>query len=104
MNLGNLTELFDKDVAAGVLACFGGIVRILLNVDGSISTWKQFVLLFVCSLPSGWLAYTTAVGYGLDAAAFPLGFITGMMALSMATIVVRDGATALFLMLTGRGK
>ncbi len=100
----NLSDLADKEIIAGFLAGLGGLIRILLNTDKQIPVWKQFILLFVCSMPSGWLAYTAAISYGMEGAAFPIGFITGMMALSMATIAVKDGAGALFSFVIGRGK
>lgn len=100
----SLPEWADKDFLAGFLAGLGGLIRILLNTDKNLPMWKQFILLFACSMPSGWMAYTAAISYGMSGAAFPLGFITGMMALSMATIVVRDGAGALFSFVVGRGK
>ncbi len=99
----NLTDLTEKEIIAGILAGLGGLIRLLLNIDKEIPMWKQFLLLFVCSLPSGWMAYATAINYELEGAAFPLGFITGMMALSIATIAAKDGASALFTFLF-RGK
>jgi len=86
----------DKDIFAGLLAGLGGLIRLMLNVDPDIPRWKQFVLLFIAAMPTGWLAYVTAVSYGFEKAAFPIGFFAGIMALSIVSIVARDGAGALF--------
>lgn len=99
MDFSNIT---DNDIVAGLLAGLGGLVRLLLNVDPEIPRWKQFLFLFIAAMPTGWMAYVTAVSYGFEKAAFPIGFFSGIMALSIVSIVARDGAGALLAAILGR--
>jgi len=91
----DFSGLSDKDLVAGFFAGLGGLLRIMLNVDPEIPKSKQFIMLFFAALPVGWFTYSIAVHYGYQIFAFPAGFFSGIMALSIVSIVARDGAGAL---------
>lgn len=93
MDFDTITE---GDVIAGILAGVGGLIRILLGIDQGISTTKQVLFLFLAALPVGWFTYNIAIFYGYYVFAFPAGFFAGIMALSVCTIVAREGAAALW--------
>lgn len=95
----DFSSIGEKDIMAGVLAVSGGILRILLNVDPNIPKWKQFLLLFFAALPVGWMTYNTAIAWDYQVLAFPAGFLSGLMALSMLTIVATRGPGVLWSML-----
>lgn len=99
IDLSNVTE---NHIIAGLLAGLGGLIRIMLNVDPDLPRWKQFVLLFIAAMPVGWMSYAAAVSYGFEKAAFPIGFFSGIMALSIVSIVARDGAATLLATIIGR--
>lgn len=101
----DLNGLTDKDYLAIISSIAGGLLRILLNVDPDIPKPKQFLLLFFAALPVGWSAYLIAISYDYNVFAFPAGFFSGIMALSIVTIIARDGAKALFVFFEkiGRG-
>ena len=99
----DFSHLTDKDYVAIGASVMGGILRILLNIDEGISKQKQFVLLFFAALPIGWSSYLIAVSYGYHVFAFPAGFFSGLMALSIALKVARDGAGALFAIMVKKG-
>ena len=92
----DLPNIADKEIIQGMSAGLGGLLRILLNVDPDIPKTKQFLLLFFAALPVGWSAYAIAISYEYEVFAFPAGFFAGIMALSVVSIVARDGAGALF--------
>lgn len=96
----DLYQLTDKEFWAGASSIAGGVLRILLNVDPDIPKAKQFALLFFAALPIGWSAYLAAFTYGYEVLAFPAGFFSGLMALSIASMVARDGAKSLLLIFT----
>ena len=99
----DFSHLTDKDYIAITASIAGGILRILLNVDPDIPKPKQFLLLFFAALPVGWSAYLIAVSYDYHVFAFPAGFFSGIMALSVVSIIARDGGKALFEMIVKRG-
>ena len=99
----DFSNLADKDYIAGLSAGLGGLLRILLNVDPDIPKSKQFAFLFFAALPVGWSTYGIATHYGYEIFAFPAGFFAGIMALSIVSIVARDGASALFATIIKRG-
>ena len=99
----DLNHITDKDIFAGILSGMGGMLRILLNVDPDIPRWKQFVILFFAAMPCGWFTYTVAIHYKFDVFAFPAGFFMGIMALSVVSIVARDGAAELLRLVIKRG-
>ena len=99
----DLQHLTDKDFAAIGASLVGGILRILLNVDPDIPKPKQFMLLFFAALPVGWSSYLIAVNYGYHVFAFPAGFFAGIMALSVVSIIARDGAKAFLDVLIKKG-
>ena len=100
MDFSNIT---DKDIFAGVVSGMGGVLRILLNIDPDIPKTKQFLLLFFAALPVGWFTYSAAVSYGYHTVAFPAGFIAGLMALSIVTIIAKDGPGALLAAVLNKG-
>ena len=100
----DFSNISDKDIIAGFFAGIGGLLRILLNVDPDIPKGKQFILLFFAAMPVGWFVYTIAVHYKYQVFAFPAGFFAGIMALSIVSIVARDGAGALLSALINRSK
>jgi len=99
----DFSGLVDKDYIAGLSAGLGGLLRILLNVDPDIPKTKQFVLLFFAALPVGWSTHAIAIHYGYEVFAFPAGFFSGIMALSIVSIIARDGAGALLATLLKKG-
>lgn len=96
-------DFTDKDLHAGIISGMGGLLRILLNVDPDIPRTTQFMLLFFAALPVGWFTYSIALYYEYQVFAFPAGFFAGIMALSIVSIVARDGAGALMAALIKRG-
>lgn len=100
----DFSSISEKDIIAGGFAGIGGLLRILLNVDPDIPKKTQFALLFFAALPVGWFVYNIAVFYEYHVFAFPAGFFSGIMALSIVSIVARDGAGTLLAMLKRGGK
>ncbi len=100
----DFSHITDKDIVAGFFAGAGGLLRILLNVDPDIPKKTQFALLFFAALPVGWFVYNIAVFYEYHIFAFPAGFFSGIMALSIVSIVARDGAGALFAFIKKGGR
>jgi len=99
----DLSNFSDKELIGGLSAGLGGLLRILLNVDPEVPKTKQFALLFFAALPVGWSTYLIAIHYNYEIFAFPAGFFAGIMALSIVSMVARDGAGALFAIFIKKG-
>ncbi len=91
---------FSSISNATLLACFfsilGGLIRLLLKVDDSFPMWKQFLFIFIVAMPFGYLSYKLALDYGFVKAGYPLSFIVGIMALSIANKIAKNGANQIF--------
>lgn len=100
----NLSDLTDKDTLGLLVSGLGGLSRILLNIDKDLPIWKQFVLLFIFAIPLGWSSYAAAIYYQFEIAAFPIGLVISLMALSIGREFAIGGAGALLSFIVRKGK
>ena len=99
----DLTNIFDRDIAAILVSCGGGLTRIMLGIDKDLPLWKQWVLIFISALPAGLGVYFSLSSRGYPFLAFPIAYFSGVMALSLARLVAADGAKALIDIILKRG-
>jgi len=81
--------MYQIDLFACFLSILGGLIRIVLKVDFNISVKRQFVLVFIAALPSGYLAFSAATDYGFNKSAYPISFIIGIMAISIVSMIAQ---------------
>lgn len=94
----------ENSIIAGGLSFLGGLFRVILGIDKDIHIFKQFVFIFIISMPGGLLAHHLVLSYGYEAWAFPAGFFFSIMVLSLCINLARHGGTVVWAKITNRFK